>query len=130
MILVATGVTGSQQLARVVLKTLGYNRKNRVLVLSRPSSAEIIATAASLDLRARYEAQGRCFSQSMRFPLDETVGASMGIRRAGRPSYVRSNANRRRTHLHSPCRMIEDVPLTSSNVHQLDNLGFHQALRV
>jgi len=57
-----------QQLVGAVLKSLGYRRKNRVLVHSRPSSIEVATTAFFLERRDRYDPKRRRFV----FPLDET----------------------------------------------------------
>jgi len=65
-IVATTGVSVSQQLIRVILKTPGSNR-NKVLVHSRPASTEIAGTAF-LERRDRYEAQEHQFV----FSLDET----------------------------------------------------------
>jgi hypothetical protein len=65
IILDGTGVSASERLVPVALRTLGYNRK--VLVHSRPSSTEI-ATTASVELSDPYRAQGR---RSI-FSVDET----------------------------------------------------------
>jgi len=51
----ATGISVSQQLVRVVLKSLGYRRR-KVQLHARPTSTEI-ATTAFMESRYRYEAE-------------------------------------------------------------------------
>ena len=95
-VVAANGVSVSQWLVRMVLKTLGYSREN-VQCHERPSSIEIATTVSrnvAIDLR---QSEVGLFFYSMRLALDETVGAYMGTRRSGRLLNVRLNSRRMTT---------------------------------
>lgn len=76
---VPTWISVSQLLFRSILNTLGYSREKRVPFHARSPSTEI-GTTEFLELRYPQKAQASriCF-ESMRFPLDETAGAHLGI---------------------------------------------------
>jgi len=94
-----TGVSVSQHLVHVALKTLGFSCKGNNKFHVRSSSVKV-PTTAFMERRKRYEAKDvDLFCHSMRFVSDETVGAYAGIRGAARPFFARSNSRRTTTSL-------------------------------